>query len=253
LRTPGTVIGIDRSETGIPGTRPVLGTAWLRNAWGASFACSQGNGIQRRSRNPTRPGRGFSDRLAREGTPPHNPRPGASRLCEAVSLPEPLSAGNRRPETPPAARAPGAVGDEHRSNHRLARPSDRRPGVVAGIAHPRIARDIRWKTVEDGGAGPRNRGPASHQFPEIRPAPDASLERRSVSTPEPVPACFLCGDRRPDGEAIEPEAARSIERSGTRSDRSRREQLPPPHAQRWADRTFPETVSVLMVSASWPA
>lgn len=134
------------------------------------------------------------------------PRPGASRLWKAVSLPEPLPAGNRRPETPPAARAPGAVGDEHRSNHRLA-----------------------------------------------RPAPDASLERRSVSTPEPVPACFLCGDWRPDGEAIEPEAARSIERSGTRSDRSRREQLPPPHAQRWADRTFPETVSVLMVSDSWPA
>ena len=105
----------------------------------------------------------------------------------------------------------------------------------------------------DGGAGPRNRGPASHQFPEIRPAPDASLERRSVSTPEPVPVSFLCGDWRPDGEAIEPEAARSIERSGTRSDRSRREQLPPPHAQRWADRTFPETVSVLMVSDSWPA
>ena len=46
LRTPGTVIGIDRSETGIPGTRPVLGTAWLRNGWGASFACSQGNGIK---------------------------------------------------------------------------------------------------------------------------------------------------------------------------------------------------------------
>ena len=155
----------------------------------------------------TQPGRGggFST-CSREGTPPHNPRPGASRLWEAVSLPEPLPAGNRRPETPPAARAPGAVGDAHRSNHRLA-----------------------------------------------RPAPDASLERRSVSTPEPVPACFLCGDWRPDGEAIEPEAARSIERSGTRSDRSRREQLPTPHAQRWADRTFLETVSVLMVSDSWPA
>ena len=65
LRTPGTVIGIDRSETGNPGTRPVLGTAWWRNGWGASFACSQGNGIQRRSRNPTRPGRGFFDMLAR--------------------------------------------------------------------------------------------------------------------------------------------------------------------------------------------
>ena len=98
----------------------------------------------------TQPGRGggFST-CSREGTPPHNPRPGASRLWEAVSLPEPLPAGNRRPETPPAARAPGAVGDEHRSNHRLARPSDRRPGAVAGVAPPA-------HSPACGGAEPRN-------------------------------------------------------------------------------------------------
>ena len=113
-----------------------------------------------------------------------------------------------------------------------------------------ISAGKRWKTVEpapETAALRRINSPKSARplMPRWR---GDRLALPSLFRPVSCAATGAPMGRRPSPRPPAPSNGPEHGRTGPVGNSSR-----PPHAQRWADRTFPETVSVLMVSDSWPA